>query len=222
MVLKTQTKIDLQQVWIVFFLNLTMKNNLLTVKHHNWNILNMLWIPFTALVISFVGFHYKFLRMSWYLCTKLFWINLNLVISCSPYLTGLRLSVACSNIMGGFVPSLISVHIAVRLRRYIIFRNTSHLFPLHLKLVRPPPFVPKPYALMFSPAHDCQRSWLPPFHHLNVKNRPCNNVMGHTVVSEGDVLPNCPHPPALQGLTNVVVIPLPFLSLRHPSKNPLN
>ena len=135
-------------------------------------------------------------------------------------LTLLCPSVTCSTFMGGGVPSPISGHRAVRLHQYIIFIKTRHLFLPHLQLARPPPLIPELYALMLPPAHNCWVAWPPLFCHLNVKNRPHSNILGHTVVTAGDVLPNHPQNHVCQCLTNGGVIPLSVLALRHPDRNP--
>ena len=102
---------------------------------------------------------------------------------------------------GGFT-SLRSVHRSVRLRHYIIFSKTRRLLPIHLKLFRPPTLVTKPYALLFPPVYDLRGSWPPLLCNHNVKNMLYINVMVHTVVTAGDVLPNIPKPCVHQILTN--------------------
>ena len=91
---------------------------------------------------------------------------------------GLFRSVACSNIMGGGVLDPISGHRAVRLHQYIIFS--------------PPPLITKPYVILLPPENDCQGSCPPLLHHRNVKNCPHTNVLVHTVVKTGYVLPKYP------------------------------
>ena len=104
--------------------------------------------------------------------------------------------------MGGGFTDLSSVHRKFRLRHYITFRNTRRLFPIHLQLVRPPPFIPKLYSLLLPRSHDFQGSWPPLFHRHNVKNCPRRNVLVHTVVTADDVPPNCPHHHVHKCLTN--------------------
>ena len=127
------------------------------------------------------------------------------------YLTILRPSVACSNIMGGGVSSPSSVHRAVRICHYIMIRKTINLFPLHLRLICPPTLINKPYDLLLPPAHAPRGSWPHLLFHHNFKNRMCSNVMGHTIVMAGDVPPNFPHTHVHQHITNVYLPPLSVL-----------
>ena len=108
-------------------------------------------------------------------------------------LTGLRPSVKFSNILGVGVPTLISRHIAVRIIHYRIFINTRLLFLLHLQLFRPPPLITKPYSLMLPPAYGSWRSWPPLLHNNKVKDWPHGNVLCHTGVASGDIIPNHLH-----------------------------
>ena len=113
------------------------------------------------------------------------------------------------------VPSLSSGNQAVRLRHYIMFRNTRFLFPLHLLLVCHPPFITKPYDSLLPPAHNFQGSWLPLLRYHNVKNRPCSNVLGRNVVTAGNVLPNFPQTQICQIIANGGVLLFSNMLLRH-------
>ena len=104
--------------------------------------------------------------------------------------------------MSGGVPSPSRFHRKVRLCHYIIFRKTRRLFPLQLRLARPPTIIPELYALLLPPAHDRRVSWPPLLDHWNFKNLPRSNVLIHTVVTEGDVLPNSNQPRVHQSFTN--------------------
>ena len=137
-------------------------------------------------------------------------------------LTGLQPSVVLSKNIGDGVPYPISGHIEVRIHHYIIFINTGSLFLIHLQLVRPPPLILEPYTLLLPPAHYCWGSWPPLICHFNVKNWPHINVLGHTVLKAGDVLPNSPYPCVLQHLTNGGVLPLSVLAPRHMAINQLH
>ena len=121
--------------------------------------------------------------------------------------------------MGGVFPSPRIDHRAVRIRHYIIFINTRRLLPIHLWLFLPPTIITETYSILFPPAHDLRGSCSPLLRHHNVKNRPRRNVLGHAVVTEGDVIPNRPHPRFLQSLVNGGVLPFSVLSLRYPSRN---
>ena len=134
-------------------------------------------------------------------------------------LTGLRLSVACSNPMDGGFPSRSIGHRAVRLHPYIIFRVTRHLFLLHPQLVCSPLLIHEPYAPLLPPDHDRQVSWPPLPCHFIFKNRLRRNVMGHNVVAVGDVTPNLPHPRVRQCLTNGGVLPFSILAPRLTTRN---
>ena len=101
---------------------------------------------------------------------------------------------ACSNIMVRGVPSPSSSHISGRLHHYIIFIKTWHLFLLYLWLIRIPPLIPGPYALLFPPSHNRQGYCLSLLCHWNIKNWLHVNLLGHTVVTACDVLPNLPQP----------------------------
>ena len=87
----------------------------------------------------------------------------------SSCLNSLRPSLLCSNLMSGGVPVPSSGHRAVRIFHYIIFRKTSFLFLLHLRLIHLPPLAPKPYALPLPPDHDLWGSWTPLLCQFNVK-----------------------------------------------------
>ena len=128
------------------------------------------------------------------------WIVLLQVESHINYssLIGLRPSVTFSNIMGGGVTYPTSGHREFRLHHYIISRNTRNLFPLHLLLVRLPTLITEPYDLLFKPENYLQVYWQLILCHRNVKNRPCNNLLGHTVVTTGDVIHNRNQPRVFQ------------------------
>ena len=114
----------------------------------------------------------------------------------------LCLSMAWSNIMSSPVTDPRCVHIAVSLRKYIILINTRHLFLLCLRIACPPPLIPEPHALLFPSLHDFRGSCLLLLWNHNSKNSPCRNVMVHTDIMVGHVLPNCPQPRFYQRLTN--------------------
>ena len=73
---------------------------------------------------------------------------------------------------------------------------------LHLWLVRPPTLIPEPYALLLPPSHGLWEALPPLLCHHNVKNRLCGNIMGHTFVTLGGILPNHPYTLICQILTN--------------------
>ena len=87
----------------------------------------------------------------------------------SSSLNGFYTSVAWSGFIGDGVPDQRSGNIAVSLCHYILFRNTRHLFLLHLRHIQPPTFITKPYSLLFPREHDCQGSWNLLLLHHNVK-----------------------------------------------------
>ena len=111
------------------------------------------------------------------------------------------------------------------LRHYILFIKTRPLLPLHHLIVPPHVLVPKPCALLFPPARDCQGSWPPLLRHRNVKNRPRSNSVLHTVVTAGDVLPYFTQTCFRLRLTNGSVLPLYILASRntyiHPLRGPI-
>ena len=91
---------------------------------------------------------------------------------------------------------------------------------LHFLLVRPPLLVTEPRALLLPPYHNLGGSCPPLLQHCNVKNCLCRNVIDHTVVVAGDVLPNNPQILNHQILTNRGVLPLSGLAPRHICRNP--
>ena len=103
--------------------------------------------------------------------------------------------------MGG-VPNSSSVPRAVRLLHYIIFIKTRRLLLLRLRLVLPPTLIYKTYNQLLPTAHGIRGAWPPLLHQYNVKDHPCINVLGHTVVLSGDVLPNDLHTHVQQRLSN--------------------
>ena len=84
-------------------------------------------------------------------------------------LISLRPSVACSNIVCGGVPTLISGHIAVRLHRYIKLIKTGLILLIHFQLNCHPTLIMETYSLLFPPAHGHRRYQLPLLCHPKVK-----------------------------------------------------
>ena len=103
--------------------------------------------------------------------------------------------------MGDGVTAPISGYRSVRLYYYIIFIRPSCSFPLNLWLVCSSFLMPNPDAFLFPPVYDIWGSWPPLLCHRNDKNRPCRNVLGHTVVTVGNILPNHTHIHVHQHLT---------------------
>ena len=62
--------------------------------------------------------------------------------------------------------------------------------PVPVQLVHQPPLITKQYSLMFPPANGCRLFYPTLLRHRNVINQPCSNVLGHTVVTPGGVLPS--------------------------------
>ena len=107
------------------------------------------------------------------------------------------------------------VPIAVRLHNYMIFINNSNLFLIHLGLILPPLLITKLYTLLLPPAHGCHWSLTPLLCHHNAKYRTCRNVLGHTVVTAGDIPPNHIKICVWKCLANWGVLPLYVLAPRH-------
>ena len=104
--------------------------------------------------------------------------------------------------MGCGFPTLRRGYNAVRIHHNIIFIKTRRLLPLHLQLVRPRTLILEQYALMFSPEHGLRGACKTLLHYSKFKDWPRINVLGHTVVTAGDVLPNCLQHRIRQHLTN--------------------
>ena len=121
--------------------------------------------------------------------------------------------------MGGGIPALRSGHRLIRLRHYITFRKTNNLLTLDILLVRPPPLITKPYALLLPISHDCRGYWPPLLCHHNVQNCPYRNVLGHNVATAGGVIPNSTHPRVCYHLSKGGVLPLYVLVPMYPSRS---
>ena len=127
---------------------------------------------------------------------------------------------ACSNIMGGSVTTPRSGNIAFSLHNYMIFIKTRLLFPLHIQLFHTPPLIYEPYYLLFSPAYGRQEYWPPLLCHRKVKYLPPGNLLWHTDVLFGDILPNRLHPFVHYRLTNRGVLPSSITTPKHPDISP--
>ena len=69
------------------------------------------------------------------------------------------------------------------------------------------------------PSHYWKVSWKPIIHHINVKNRPRINLLGHTVVISGGIISNIPQPRFCHHFTNEGVVPFSILAPSLPAIN---
>ena len=151
-------------------------------------------------IFGWIKIHHYFVRL-WQYILGIHFVVL-LLIWFLVYLSGLCPSMACSNIMGGSVTTPRSGNIAFSLHNYMIVIKTRLLFPLHIQLFHTPPLIYEPYYLLFSPAYGRQEYWPPLLCHRKVKYLPPGNLLWHTDVLFGDILPNRLHPFVHYRLTN--------------------
>ena len=105
-------------------------------------------------IFGWIYIHHCFIRI-WQWIIGIDFVVL-LVIYFLVYLSILCPYVACSNLMGGGVPTPISDHIAVRLLHYSIVIQTRMLYQIHLRIFHTPTLIYETYYLLLPPAHGHQ------------------------------------------------------------------
>ena len=136
-------------------------------------------------------------------------------------LTGLRPSVTCYNFVGDGVPTMSSGHRSVRLCHDRIFINTRLIFIFHFQSLCIYTLILEPYYIISPSEHGCQIYRLPLLRHHKVKDWPRGDVLCHTGMAVGDILPNWLQPHFRYFLPNQGVITATVLTPRHPSSDPL-